>query len=290
MKARTIAAGIGTATLAVALAVVLPGQALAGPPSVKGITTQTVVTTVGVIPNSTGEADATCGAGELLLSGGYTVSAASSDWAVYLDAPTTASTWTVEIVNLDPSQSLSYSAYAVCAVSLPGKNALSGYTTHLVSANVNAPSPSNSEADAACAAGQLLVGGGYEVDNVSLNWSAYVNGPLNASTWFVEIDNESGADTMFHAFAICLARTNNKAITGLTESTSATNSSAPAADASCGAKTLMTGGGYQIHSIGQEWRNAEDFPVSATTWRVGLTDLDSFSRVYDTFAVCLAKA
>ena len=52
----------------------------------------------------------------------------------------------------------------------------------------------------------------------------------------------------------------------------------------------MTGGGHVIESIGPDWSIQASAPVSKNDWRVHVADLDNFSRVFDTLAVCLAKA
>jgi hypothetical protein len=52
----------------------------------------------------------------------------------------------------------------------------------------------------------------------------------------------------------------------------------------------MTGGGHVIESIGQDWSIQASAPVLKNDWRVQVADLDNFSRVFDTLAVCLAKA
>jgi hypothetical protein len=52
----------------------------------------------------------------------------------------------------------------------------------------------------------------------------------------------------------------------------------------------MTGGGHEIASIGQNWSIQVSAPVSANDWRVKVADLDSFSRDFNSIAICLAKA
>jgi hypothetical protein len=261
---------------------------------VKGITTQTVSTTVIAAGNETAEADATCPAGALLVGGGYTVTGAATDWRIYLDAPLNNSTWAVEPINFDANP-LTFTAYAVCALSAPGGTAIDKYTTNIVDANVSVPANQTGEADATCPAGQLRTGGGYDVYNVSPNWSIYSNAPLNNDTWNVEIDNEVPLSTTFDSFAMCLAKKNGNPITKLAVSTVDTAATAPAnsvqtADVSCPANSLMTGGGHVIASIGQDWSIQKSAPIAANDWRVKVSDLDSFSRDFDSLAVCLAAA
>jgi hypothetical protein len=290
MKKRMIAVGVAATVLGF---VVLPmGSALAGPIAVKGITTQTVSTQVTAAAQQTGEADATCPAGELLVGGGYTVDSTVTDWSVYVDAPD-GQTWLVEIVNND-AQPLNFTAYATCAMSVPGKKGITGLTTHVVQAQVDTPANQTGEADATCGANELLTGGGYDVYNVSPNWSIYSNAPLNSNTWFVEIDNEVPLSTTFDSFAVCLGKTNGKPIKGLTTNTVVANAIAGAnqvqtAAATCGPKQLMTGGGGGIESVGQDWRTVDNAPTPSGSWTVEIADLDSFSRPFDSVAICLAK-
>jgi len=267
--------------------------ALAGPISVKGITTHTVVTTATAAGNNTAEAEATCGAGELLVGGGYIVNSTATDWRVYVDAPLNGSTWLVEPVNFDANP-LSFSVYAICATSAPGGNAITAYTTQLVDTQVDVPANQTGQALATCPAGDLRTGGGYDVYNVSPNWSIYTNGPFNGDTWNVEIDNEVPLDTIIDSFAMCLGKANSKPITGLAVSTMDTHATVQAnstqtADVSCDPHTLMTGGGHEMDSIGQSWSIQASAPVSSNDWQVLAASLDSNSRDFDSFAVCLVK-
>jgi len=285
----------GFTALASGMVVAMAGisPAVAGPVSVKGITTQIVTATATAPAADTGEAEATCPAGDLLLSGGYVINGTSTDWRIYDDAPLDGTTWLVEPVNF-AAQPLNFTAYAVCASSVPGKKGISGYSTSTVQQSADVPANQTGDAGAACPSGQLLTGGGYDVFNVSANWSIYTDSPLNDQTWNVEIDNEVPVPTTFDSYAICLGKANSKPVTKLaisvadTAATVAANS-VQAADVSCGPKSLMTGGGYVIDSVGQDWSIQASAPVSANDWRVQAADLDSFSRGFDSFALCLAK-
>jgi len=293
-KKHATASGLTAVGTGIALAMMAASPALAGPVAVRGITTQIVTVTATAAAGETGEADATCGAGDLLVGGGYVVNSTFTDWRIYVDAPLNGTTWLVEPVNFD-SQPLSFSAYAICASSVPGKKGVSGFTTDVVDTQVNAPANSTAEADATCPAGDLRTGGGYDVYNVSANWSVYLNGPINSGTWTAEIDNEVPLATTFDSFAVCLAKKNSKPITTMTVSTVYTSAtvqgnSVQAADVSCGAHELMVGGGHEIFSIGQDWNIQASAPVSQNDWQVRVADLDSVSRDFDSTAVCLAKA
>jgi hypothetical protein len=241
----------------------------------------------------TAEADAMCPAGELLLGGGYTITGSATNWRIYLDAPINNSTWTVEPVNLDANP-LTFTSYAICAMNGPGSTAISKYTTNIVDAKVNVPTNQTGEAVATCPPGQLPTGGGYDVYNVSPNWSIYLNAPLGTDSWNVEIDNEVPLTTTFDSFAVCLAKVNSTPITKLAVSAVYAAGTAPAsgtqaADVSCGPNSLMTGGGYVIDSIGQTWSIQKSAPISANDWRVKATDTDNVSRDFTSAAVCLAK-
>jgi hypothetical protein len=94
---------------------------------------------------------------------------------------------------------------------------------------------------------------------------------------------------------VCLAKKNATPIINMAVSTVVAAATVPAnstqtADVSCGPNALMTGGGHEIASIGQDWSIQVSAPVSANDWRVKVTDLDSFSRDFDSIAICLAKA
>jgi hypothetical protein len=289
--------GIAVAVIAAGTAVTMltSSPALAGPLSVKDITTQVVTTTVTAAPGSdTATAEAFCPQGELLVGGGYVVNSTSTDWRIWVDAPLDDAAWVVEPTNFS-TQPLSFSAYAICAMSVPGKNGISGYTTQTVQTAVNVPANQTGEADATCPAGELRTGGGYEVFNVSANWSIYLNSPLNNDTWTVEIDNEVTNATTITSYAQCLAKTNSQPIKALTVSTVEKSATVPAnsvrtAHEHCGPQQVMTGGGHVIESIGQDWNIQASAPVSKNNWQVQVADLDNYSRVFDTIAVCLAKA
>lgn len=269
---------------------------MAGPVAVHGITTHVVTATATVAADSVNSVEAACGTGELLVGGGYKVKGTFTDRQVFIDAPTNNTTWLVEVVNPSPTApSLTFSAYAICAMSVPGKNGLTGFTTQVVQAPVDAPANATAEADATCPAGELRTGGGYDVVNVDSHWSVYLNGPINSDTWTVEIDNEVPVTTTFDSYAVCLAKTDSTPIINMAVSTIDAAATVPAnstltADVSCGPNALMTGGGHEIASIGQDWSIQVSAPVSDNDWRVKVTDLDSFSRDFDSIAICLAKA
>jgi len=291
---RIIAVGVATLGIGIAGAMTAISPALAGPVSVKGLTTHTVIATSTAAANSTGEAEATCGAGELLVGGGYVINSTATDWRVYDNGPFNGTTWLVEPVNFDASP-LTFSAYAVCATSAPGGNAITAYSTNTVATQVDVPANDTGAAAAACPAGELRTGGGYEVDNISSNWSVYSNAPIGSDTWNVEIDNEVPLDTTIHSFAICLARANSKPVSGLTVSTLDTaaavqGNSVQAADVSCGSHSLLTSGGYEMDSIGQSWSIQTSAPISSDDWQALAASLDTNSRNFDSIAVCLAKA
>lgn len=292
MRKRAIGAGVLAIGSGIAITMVAITPAVAGPVVVKGLTTQVVSTTVTAPGNDTAEADATCPPGELLTGGGYTVTGAATDWRIYLDAPINTSTWTVEPINFSANP-LTFTSYAICAMDAPGSTAASHYTVHLVDANVNVPANQTGEADAACPAGQLRTGGGYQVANISPNWSIFGNGPLGTDTWAVQIDNEVPLSTSIDSIALCLGKANSNPITKLTVSTVDTAGTAPASgtlavDVSCGPNSLLTGGGHEIDSIGQTWSIQKSAPIAVNDWRVKATNTDNVSRDFDAEAVCLA--
>jgi len=294
VQRHSIAAGVAAVGIGLAGAMVAIAPAVAGPVSVRGITTQTVIATATAPAGETGEAEATCGSGELLVGGGYVISGTSTDWQVYVDAPLNGTTWLVEPVNF-AAQPLDFSAYAICALSVPGKKGVSRYTTQVVETAVNVPANQTGEADATCPTGELLTGGGYQVANVSSNWSIYLNAPTASDTWTAEIDNEVPLTTTYDSFAVCLAKKNSKPVTALTTSTVSTAStvagnSSETADVSCGAHQLMTGGGHVMDSIGQDWLIAASAPVASNEWQVQADVIDNVSRDFDSIAVCLSKA
>lgn len=269
--------------------------AVAGPVGVEGITTHVVIVKASAPVQDTGEAKATCPAGQLRVGGGYVIDGGSTLWRVYVDAPLHQRAWLVEVVNFNSDVALNFSAYAICAMSVSGGKGISGYTTDVVHTAVSAPANDTAEADATCPAGQLRTGGGYDVFNVSANWSIYLNGPDHARTWIAEIDNEVPVATTFDSYAVCLANKNSKPVKTLKTTAVHTHATAPAngsktAGVSCGTKELMTGGGWQVYSVGQDWIVPISAPVSKNDWQVRLTDLDGFSRQFDSKAVCLAKA
>ena len=133
--------GIAVAVVAAATAVTMltSSPALAGPFSVKGITTQVVTATATAAPGSdTATAEAFCPQGELLTGGGYVVNSTSADWRIWVDGPLDDAAWGVEPVNFS-AQPLSFSAYAICAMSVPGKSGISGYTVQTVQTAISVP-------------------------------------------------------------------------------------------------------------------------------------------------------
>lgn len=294
MRRHSIAASVAAVGIGIAGAMTAISPALAGPVIVKGITTQTITGAATAPAGDTGQAEAACGTGELLVGGGYVVSSTATDWQMYISAPLNGTTWLAEVVN-SSAQPLPFSAYAICAESAPGKTGLSGYTTLVEDTVVNVPANETGEADASCPAGDVLTGGGYQVDNVSSNWSIYLNAPTASSTWTAEIDNEVPATTTYVSFAVCLARANSKPVTALTSSTVAAaatvaGNSDQTADVSCAAHELMTGGGHVMESVGQDWLIPASAPVASNEWQVQADDLDGVSRDFDSIAVCLKKA
>jgi hypothetical protein len=187
---QAITVGVATISGGILAAMMAISPAVAGPVSVHGITTQVVATTATVAADSVNQAEATCGTGELLVGGGYKVNGTFTDRQVFIDAPANNTTWLVEVVNPSPTApSLTFSAYAICAMSVPGKKGVTGFTTQVVQAPVDAPANATAEADATCPAGELRTGGGYDVDNVSRRPSTPTQcawrrrTPLPSSTW-----------------------------------------------------------------------------------------------------------
>lgn len=294
MQKRRLLAGAAAVSIGIAGALAAITPALAGPVSVNGITTHTVVVTATAPAGNTGEAIAKCGVGQLRTGGGYVINSPVTDWQVFIDGPLNGKSWLVELVNND-AQPLSFSAYAICAKSVPGKKGVSGYTTHVVSGQTDVPAGMTGEADATCGAGELLTGGGYQVDNISSNWSAYLNAPSASNVWTVEIDNEVPVTTTYDSIAVCLAKKNGTPVTALTVSNVFTAATVPAnsvqtADVSCGPNELMIGGGHVIDSIGQDWMIPASAPITGNDWQVKVADLDNFSRDFDSIAMCLAAA
>lgn len=291
MSKHILKAGLAAPGAGIVAAMMAISPAMAGPVSVHGITTHVVTVSATVATNSVNQAVAACGSGELLVGGGYTVNdPTATDRQVFIDAPLDSTTWLVEVVNPSPTAPpLNFSAYAVCA------KGAGGYTTHVVAAQVDAPANQTAEADATCPTGELRTGGGYDVFNVSSNWSVFLNAPTTTANWTVEIDNEVPLATTFHSYAVCLAKTNSMPITKLTVNTVDAAATVPAnstqtADVACGPADVLTGGGNVIQSIGQSWSIQASAPVADNGWQVEVTDLDNFSRNFFAIAVCLAKA
>lgn len=294
MQKRKLTAGIAAVGLGLVGALAAISPALAGPVSVKGITTDTVIVSSTAPAGNDGSAEATCGANQLLVGGGYTFTGKSTDWQLIIDAPLNGNTWLVEPINF-AAKPLNFSAYAICAKSVAGKKGVSGYTTDVVDTTVDAPAMMTQEVDAPCPVGDLLTGGGYQVANVSPNWSIYLNAPTATGTWTIEIDNEVPVPTTVDSFAVCLAKKNGNPVTALTVSSVFASATVPAnsvqtADVSCPANQLMTGGGHVIDSIGQDWAIQASAPISGNDWQVKVADLDTFSRDFSSIAMCLAKA
>jgi hypothetical protein len=98
-----------------------------------------------VAPGSdTAAAEAFCPQGEL-LTGGYVVNSTSADWRIWVGAPLDDTAWAVGPANFS-TQPLSFSAYAICAMSVPGKSGISGYTTQTVRTAVSVPPDQTGEA------------------------------------------------------------------------------------------------------------------------------------------------
>jgi hypothetical protein len=289
-----IVAGAAVVGLGIAGAVIAGSPALAGPVSIDNITTHIVVASATAAAGETGEAEADCAAGQLLVGGGYRITGTATDWRVFVDAPTANTGWVVQPINFS-AQALKFAAYAICAKSVAGTTGLSGYTTQVVQNQVNAPSVQTSEVDASCPTGDLLTGGGYSVFDIDSHWSVYLNAPSASDTWTAEIDNEEPLAVTFNSFAVCLASTNSQPITALKVNTVSKSATAPAnsveaVKASCGTADLLVGGGQVINSIGQDWSIQVGAPTAGNAWRVKVSDLDAFSRDFHAVAMCLAAA
>jgi archaellum component FlaF (FlaF/FlaG flagellin family) len=294
VRKHLIAAGVAAVSIGLVGAMTAVSPALAGPVNVRGITTVAVTSAATAPANDTSQAEAACGSGQLLVGGGYVIDGTSTDWQVYIDAPLNSTTWLAELVN-NGSQPLNYSAYAVCAETVPGKKGVTGYTTSVVNTTVSVPANQTGEADATCPTGDVLTGGGYEVANVSSNWSIYLDAPTATDTWTAEIDNEVPLTTSYTAFAVCLAKTNSKPVTALASTNVDAGATVPAnsdqtADVSCAAHQVLLGGGYVMDSIGQDWLIAATAPTASNEWQVQADDLDSYSRDFSSVGVCLQKA
>lgn len=294
MRRHLIAAGAAAVSIGLVGAMTAISPALAGPVNVKGVTTVTVTGAATAPANDTSQAEASCGPGQLLVGGGYVIDSTSTAWQVYVDAPLNNGTWLAELVN-NGTQPLNYSAYAVCAETVAGKKGVTGYTTTVADTSVNVPANETGEADATCPTGDVLTGGGYEVTNVSSNWSIYLDAPTATGTWTAEIDNEVPLTTNYTSFAVCLAKTNSKPVTALASVNVDAGATVPAnsdqtADVSCDAHEVLLGGGYVMESIGQDWLIAATAPTAGNEWQVQADDLDSNSRDFSSVAVCLQKA
>ena len=87
-----------------------------------------------------------------------------------------------------------------------GPISVKGLTTNVVTVSATATANNVSEAEASCAPDQLMTGGGFQEASVGHDDKVFINAPLNQSTWFVEIVNDSAFDFQFQVFAICLGK------------------------------------------------------------------------------------
>jgi hypothetical protein len=175
-----------------------------GGTAVSGYTTQTVMTPVDVPTNSTGEADATCPAGQLRTGGGYTVENISSNWSVYSNAPLNNDTWNVEIDNEVPLTT-TIDSFAQC-LGRANSQPLTKLAVSTVDTAGTAPASGSASADVSCAANELMTGGGHVMFSVGQQWNILASAPVSDNDWRVTAADIDSTSRDFHSIAVCLAK------------------------------------------------------------------------------------
>ena len=76
----------------------------------------------------------------------------------------------------------------------------------------------------------------------------------------------------------------------VTVTATATAGSVSQAEAACAPDELMTGGGFQLASVGSDDKVFIDAPLDQQTWLVELVNNSSFDFQFQAYAICLGKA
>ena len=179
----TTTRGLLACTVLCALIVALSGVARAG-----GVTRYEQKTnTISVNGGRQGTVSATCSAGNVVLSGGFSVTSPTLEIASSLPSAATAG-WTVTVNNAGRlAQSVTVTATCVASSSV------SGYEQPSSTISVNPSSSAN--VNVACSAGNVIVGGGYSVADPTVVGVSHsepsLSSNLSNTNWDVAASNSS---------------------------------------------------------------------------------------------------
>lgn len=159
------------------------------------------------------------------------------------------------------------------------------------SGSVVSPTGTQTRATALCPAKTVPYGGGVFVSSSSL--SANVNSSIPTSTgWIADVNNASGSDTSFIAYAICAQK--NKWWSIVASSAVTVNPSAQArATVSCPAKTKVMGGGGFSNSGSTLVDENSSYPAQSGagktgtfSWVVDQNNASAAASTVTAYAVC----
>jgi hypothetical protein len=233
--------------------------------------TEQVFDQVSVAPGSVGYATASCPDNTVAVGGGY---AATSEMLVYTHSRY-GNGWRAYAKNNANSDKY-LNAYAICLSNTSG-SATQDYNQISVAAG------SVGHTYLSCPAGSVVTGGGYA--SPSGGQLFVYNSSKHGNGWQVYARNTSGSSELLNVYAVCLAGTS-----AVTEqvgdqvwvSAGATGS----ASATCGAGTLVTGGGFAAND-GMLIYNTSMTPAG-DQWRTYVKSNAGFTKLVSSYAICLS--
>ncbi|MHB8693385.1 MAG: IPT/TIG domain-containing protein, partial [Solirubrobacteraceae bacterium] len=284
LLSRTITIGALPLVVTCLLALLVPLAGVADAQGVAGYQLPSQTFTVSGVGSST--QTVSCSAGNVVMSGGFSVSAASVQ--IVASTPSGSTGWTVT-ANNNGRTAQTFTITAVCVSS----SSATGYAQATNTQSV----PQNSQtADIAapCASGSVVVGGGYAAPdrNILVYHSApIVRGTVVPNAWdgFVLNQNSSAAESVT-VTAVCVS----SSLSGYEEQQNQTTlnaSSTGSVTASC-SKTgnLVLGGSFVVETPTVVLTTAAQ-PSSQSAWTLAATNTDaSNSRLISTIAICAAPA
>jgi hypothetical protein len=239
-----------------------PTPAPSGPPTTHFIVAQATVNTGTPVV-------ATCPAGEVALAGGwasngstpiYNSSRDGNGWAIYAEASSA-------LVN----------SYVMCLQHVTGTVTQRG-TPFTVAAN------GSNSATAACAAGEVVVGGGF-AGNAGVE---IYNSSASGNAWQIAASNHTGSSQPVTVYAECLRSSGAATIITLPPAQQSVGShSSGGTQISCTGFEILSGGGFADDTNVVVYSNS---PNNSTTWGADLSNQNASSNLLNVYAMCLYYA
>jgi hypothetical protein len=244
---------------------------VASPPPAVAPTTQSVYSQTSVAAGAVGHTTAVCPSGTVVTGGGYSVSSTGM-WA-YIQRKN-ANGWVAYVQN-NNATAKTLTVFAVC-LTYPSAATNDTYN------NVNVAAGHSADLITNCPAGTVAVGGGYtglKEGTLIPYYSA-----LNGNGWRVSEKNVGAGSANFSTYAVCLSGVAASTAAAATGHVDISPSSTGYAEAACPAGSVMTSGGFSIHT---------DLLVYYTTllngkWRVYARNTGTHTRAMIVHGTCLS--